>query len=454
MLRYLLLFSALAGCADELPGTTPIEDQLHFPMGLAVAGDHLLVVNSDFDQRYNAGYVLALPLAELANKVSAAIPAGAAVVIDKTLPVAGRTRARIPSFGADVMVLGSAAPFDVFVASRGLGRVTRLTFDGTQVRCDTAGVAAAKAYDCSPAHILETHGVDAFGMAFLSTVGRAGLLGVAHLASTATTATVFSTLTMIDLAEWNERLAAEAAQTDTADPAHALYIAAEGLSGIVADPGANLFYGSIANGPIGAGSILPLHVLTSSRAEMQARVGGGDTLAAGTRGVVLSSDRKRAYVSIRIRVRDTTGQLSGPTIFNSGIAVIDTTSRVVLSVFEIGQELGKPTLIERNNIRTLYVPELRSSQLYALDVSADVPLLRHVIDGAFEQNGVRIHLLDTPYELVVAPAPINGRTLGFVSNFGNSSLAVLDLTDDDPRTHRLLGRIGRALTPDGTGEAP
>jgi hypothetical protein len=41
-----------------------------------------------------------------------------------------------------------------------------------------------------------------------------------------------------------------------------------------------------------------------------------------------------------------------------------------------------------------------------------------------------------------------------VSNFSNSTLAVLDVTDPDPRVHRVVARLGRNLDPEGEMEEP
>ena len=59
-------------------------------------------------------------------------------------------------------------------------------------------------------------------------------------------------------------------------------------------------------------------------------------------------------------------------------------------------------------------------------------------------------LLSGPSHIAVATR--GQRTLGFVANFSNSTLAVIDVTDADVSQHRVLGRMGRVLEPDGTGE--
>lgn len=440
------------GCAEELPGTSPIEDQLHYPMGMAISGDALLVVNSNFDQRYNSGTITALSLTAIAAQIAGA---GAEPLIPNSLPATGRSRARIPAFGADLLTVG-ASPSDVFVASRGTGRITRLKLDGTTIRCDTPGVAAQEATDCSPGHIVQTGESDAFALAFLPTVGAAGTLAVGHLATDSDSIT---RLTVIDRATFDRRLTDEPGGT-LVDPATPIAFIAEGIIGLAAvssDPG--LLFGSVANGGLKAGTLIPLRVkavtatVTTVTAE-SALFLGQDTLAASTRGLVLSADGKRAYVSLRIRVRDSVGGLTGPALFNSAIGVVDTTSRATLAVLEVGEELGKPTLVERAGSRTLYVPDIRSSELFALDVTGDAPLLRAILSPRAVIGGQTRELLSTPYEMVVAPAPIGGRTLAFVSNFGNSTLAVIDVSDADPAKHRIIARLGRALSDDGTTEAP
>lgn len=437
------------GCAEELPGTSPIEDQLHYPMGMAVVGDALLVVNSNFDQRYNSGTITALSLTAIGAQI-----AGAATepLIPTTLPATGRSRARIAPFGAEVLTVG-ASPADVFVSSRGTGRVTRLRLDGTTIRCDTPGVVAQEATDCSPGHIVQTGESDAFSIAFLPSVGAAGTLVVGHLASDSDGAT---RITVIDRATFDSRLANEAGGTllSATTTVAAFAEGIVGLSAVSSDPG--LLYGSVANGGLKAGTLISMRVTTGKTPisiESVLRL-GQDSLAASTRGLVLSADGKRAYVSLRIRVRDSVGGLTGPALFNSAIGVVDTASGHTLSVLEVGEELGKPMLVERAGSRTLYVPDIRSSELFALDVTEDAPLLRAILSPRAVIGGQTRELLSTPYEMVVAPAPIGGRTLAFVSNFGNSTLAVIDVSDADPAKHRIIARLGRALSDDGTTEAP
>ena len=101
------------------------------------------------------------------------------------------------------------------------------------------------------------------------------------------------------------------------------------------------------------------------------------------------------------------------------------------------------------------VPDLRSDRVYVLDVGQDVPLLIHVIEPKASPSAAS-RLLAAPAQIAIAPAStrarLGGRTLAFVANFGNSTLGVLDLSDPDPRNHRVAARLGRALSDDGVDE--
>jgi hypothetical protein len=57
--RAAMLAIGLAACARDLPGEEPPDEAFYFPNGVASSpdGSHVYVVSSNFDQRYNAGWV-------------------------------------------------------------------------------------------------------------------------------------------------------------------------------------------------------------------------------------------------------------------------------------------------------------------------------------------------------------------------------------------------------------
>ena len=164
----------------------------------------------------------------------------------------------------------------------------------------------------------------------------------------------------------------------------------------------------------------------------------------------MSADKTRAYVTLRFS--NTSNQ------FNSGIAILrkGTDGEFTLaSVYEFGSEVGLPTLKETSDgRRLLYAGDVKTNSIWVVDVTADAPRVVGEIRGRInvdESSDIsRLNLLSGPSHIAFATR--GQRTLGFVANFSNSTLAVIDVTDTDVSQHRVLGRIGRVLEPDGTGE--
>lgn len=182
---------------------------------------------------------------------------------------------------------------------------------------------------------------------------------------------------------------------------------------------------------------------------------GPVTQGFATRGLVFAPAEAglppRLYATVRIfEVEDSD---------NSALAVLAPTDdgMELLDLIELGTELGRPVLspFTPDGQRLLYVPDTRSDQIYVVDVTTDQPIVRHRIDGRAVRviDGDRLVLartLATPVQMVFDER--DGRRLAFVTNFENSTLAVLDLTDPNPIRHCLVARIGRDLRTDDTRE--
>jgi hypothetical protein len=187
----------------------------------------------------------------------------------------------------------------------------------------------------------------------------------------------------------------------------------------------------------------------------------GDIVRArGTRGLALARSGTRAYVSVRIRETSIVqSNRAPPTLFNSAIAVVEVgpTELSLRAYLEVGEELGKPALLERDGRRLLYAPDLRTGRIWILDVTTDDPIVVAMIEGrgtaSFEGSDERANLLRTPFQILFPP-PIGGVQLGVITNFGDSTMTILDVTSPDPRAHRIVGRYGRALSSDGVEEVP
>ncbi|MBI2373097.1 MAG: hypothetical protein HYV07_03780 [Deltaproteobacteria bacterium] len=449
MKRILSLF-VLAGCVDDIPGQPPPLDQVHYPVGLAlVAGDaRLLVVNSNFDLRYGAGSLLSLPVEgsyALAKQSTVESP------IDR-LPE-DTYGVRIPSFGGEVAVIpGPSGAVTAAVPSRGKNLVTFVDVgrDGG-LSCSTAGADALAGIDCSAAHVIETRGIDPYAV---SLVAGTRALAVGHLRADVG----HPALSLFDLDVLASRKAAEAA--GQALPSAALTSTTSDLAGV-----AGLVSFGQAEGELvmaaarfsGGVPVTTYRVSASDEGLAMAPVArlslGSLTGATELRGLALSADRTRAYVAMR--VLESSGG-AGPTLFNSAIAVIriDGAALSLASVIEVGDEIGAPALLERGEQRFVYAPDLRTGSIYVLDARSDALLVASVIRGYRTRPGdgelLHVGWLSTPAAIVFASLPSENKTLAFVSNFANSTLAVIDASSEDPREHVLVGRLGRVMMPDGS----
>src|SRR5262249_16954637 len=137
----------------------------------------------------------------------------------------------------------------------------------------------------------------------------------------------------------------------------------------------------------------------------------------------------------------------------------------LLSLIEVGDELEHPFVRERQvngqTERLLYIPDIRRDMIFVLDATEDKPLVIQEILGRKDRFLVAgnpstflvAHPLDAPNAMVFAEDR-DGRSLAFVSNFSNATVSVIDVTDIDPRKHRIIARFGSVIYPDKSGETP
>lgn len=123
----------------------------------------------------------------------------------------------------------------------------------------------------------------------------------------------------------------------------------------------------------------------------------------------------------------------------------------VASVLPLGEEIATLAVspFAPSGRRWLYALDLRSDQIFTLDVTDERPVILHRIRGRYEQPGAldgsddRARLrytLSSPLEVVFDRR--DGRRRMYVTNFENSTVAVIDVTSDDPTRHRLVARLG------------
>lgn len=478
MIRRLFVLGVLcaAACAQEVPGVAPPEKEIYFPIGAEIVNvggeDILVVVSSNFDQRYNAGYVSTYSVASLIRLAGD----GSSTVFVDELGVPFISRVRIEQFGGDIAYAPAAQTGGtgrIFVASRGRNVVTMIGIgdDGALFCDDSMNTPRTSAFDCSRAHEVRTFADDPFAVAFVPGSADGSIratVAVGHLTVRSTGSRNNAVVKTIELAAYESRLTRDVIDEPLPfdpfdnDPSPAGFSEAEfvnngGVSGMVwaqvttATTG-RLFVAS-------AGALANANSLTLIGAEFDENrvLKSADVLALDvavsavqSRGLRVTSDRSRAYVGLRFQEGQTVSQ------FNSGIAVIDTSRDAMrlLSVIEVGEEGSRPSLLEREDARLLYIPDLHLDRVFILDVTRDEPKLVGSIVGlvnrTVEGQVIQAETLASPTQMAFS----SDGQYGFVTNFLNSTIAVIDLRDPDPRAHKVIARIGRNIDPEGEMEMP
>lgn len=457
--RCALLFAAgvAAGCAEDLPGSPPPADQLHFPVsmvlvpGVSPADDHLVICNGNFDQRYNSGSLISLPVETLFEQALAAELERPSA----TLPVTDSLRVR-SLCGALAYQESAPGVGRLFFTSRldrsfGMVRVQA----GGQLACSGAGEPLLGT-DCTSGHAVGLESTDPFAVASIPPLPGAeqGVVVVGIFGNR----TQPAELVQLDGARLDDR-----ADRDPAlDPI--ITRGSSGLEGVssllyLPAPALGSTNGVLLGGALIATADAGLPIISyaiNASAEgfslgaprRPASNGARDLIAA--RGFVASEDLTRLYVTVRIE--ESSPERAGAIRFNAAVAVVslEGSTPALISLVEVGEELGPPALLERAGRRLLYVPDHRTGRLWVLDVTRDVPAIVSVILPVGERvapdgSRVRARLLAVPTALVFAER--GGRTLGFLTNFANSTLAVLDVTPADPRQHAIIARFGQDQDP-------
>jgi hypothetical protein len=463
-LGWLLL--AWVGCAEAEPGIPPPSGQLYFPLGLVVAdpsGTRPLVVigSTNFDQRYNSGFVTVFGLAELAALAPTNNPGEVTYVDGFGTALVSQTR--VLQLGGPLLhVPGAVSGLGedrIYVAARAANRVQslRLLADGT-LDCSRDGDTRVSPTDCTEGAVLPTGFDDPFSLAYVPGLGPNGSVAVSHLGALVDGSNqLISALANIDVARWEQHIAGPA--LGSSDPGYPLALkdlVSGGFSGLTFVPGglggrtpALLATNIDGSGGLALATITAENVSeTDGRSQLVSRDRLNlDTAASAQelRGLAVDGNQ-RAYVSVRF--------VEGTTTYNAGIAVIDLTGDLprLISLVEVGNELAQPVLYSRGAARWLYVPDLRDDRIWVLDVRSDTPTVVAEIKGRDERtlNGetFQARVLAGPSDL--AFTIVDNRILLLVNNFANSTLAVIDASSIDPREHRVIARLGRDL--DGAGK--
>lgn len=460
---------ALAACAVGTPGIDVPTDQLHFPVAIERVGDRLLVLNTNFDRRYTGGSVSVLSVPALLAAAAAGLPEGAAPVVVRDPAGAFLATKQVPSFGSHLATRArSDGGHDVFALSRGEHSVTWLELEGDTLTCNPDDVEPWPGTDCAPGRIADTGFLDPASLLVLDDVGAEGSLLIAHARATpdsiASLIAAETRLGVVDLATFRAGFAASSTQSFARVVSNAprrggyLTLVRTATPGVIL---AGTGEGSLSEPAlVGDAALTPLRLSVSAGAlaiDAEASVAVGSlSSAASTRGLVIEPSGQRAYATLRMRQATTRTGVSGePRIYNSVVATVDLRTRAVLGLVELGSELGALYYVARPPpLRPLlYVPDHRTGELLVLDVGSALPELVAIVGERREgANTTTPAFLRVPTDLEWVES--GGKTFVFATNFGNSTLALLDVSDADPRKHRVVARFGRAIGDDGLTEAP
>ncbi len=416
--------------------------------------DDLVVVSSNFDQRYNAGRVHLYDLPTLVQKVP---PAGLPVFFDEDLESASKASLRIDQFGSDVVRVRNASGQDwLLIPSRGRNQVTIIDYLGGSLSCGGLNTETTR-FDCGDDRSFSTGGQDPFSVVVTGDQTADPVAYVGHVrADFNDNDNIFrQSLTRIGLSDFPSAPPTVVAST---------FADFGGVTGIAFIPPGNM--GVPANHPELKGTLVVVERNRAPRLRLRAFrvvddgtsvtlepsdfINFGDTLqAVASRGLIYDVARGQLHVALHL-------QESGDSS-NGAIVTVDVSGDTFRPgrVTRVGEELGRPVMHPDATRALLYVPDLRNNVLWAMDVSSPVPQVRHRIEGRGSRtfsNGVtkQVALLATPIAMTFYEA--GGRTFGFIANFANSTLAVMDVTAAEPREHRVVARLGRDIDPEGLAE--
>lgn len=503
-----------AGCADTLLGVSPLSEdpaRLKFPLGIAAVGgarDVLYVASTNFDQRFNAGLLHAFDLSAVGAQVAAEVPWDQ-VCRDEAILLAPD----IDGFIGALRIPSATGPLQqVDLPLVGQSLITGSRFDQTLVvfdlqtdasdatlpepgtppepddliSCRTPGSETGPFFDCAPSHLFPMAADDPYLVTWVD--GREGFLAVTHLAELvpAPGAPLRGFISVLT----EERITAR--------------LQGRALAGRATAASLVGFRGSIGLTTRGDG-VLASSDRASGGEMLVAQINADDLLDARQGRVIdigdnlagPSTDPSRVFPAdtVDLRPRASAVALRGLELFtrpdgaeraittllvpdaadtsNAGIALVSLQEDdfQVEGLLEVGEEVGRPSLSPWEPGRLLYVPDVRGDALYVIDISTDIPVVAQRIGGRTVRvepiegsapeglEPVRqraIQLLSGPVELAFDPRPRmdrqgNARRFLYVTNFRNSTLAVVDVTDPSPSRHCIVARLGRLRLGDGSG---
>ncbi len=450
----LVLLAGALGCARELPGDPPPARAFYFPVSVSASADghFAYVVSSNFDLRYNAGWVSVVDLDHVVA-AAAADPTGGPV--NPREAITGQVRllslagamattadgrlAAVPHRGSATLSLvelsadGATLSCGDGRSQAGLSRLEELT------DCDRAHLVRLDEKATFPEELGELDVADPFSAAFteLADTGER-LLAVGHLIGGARG----GRLSVFDVPAVSEGVPSVTGRRSVrlGD--------ANGLSALVVHPDASGAFlvgtSKVYSSTQSQRSLLFSFDLARTLAEESdevvqhsvARPVGGYELS----GLTFAPDGLTAYATNRAP--------DGVVVFDSslqgfeetdGQGVRSTVVRPRYQVLGAAPAPGRPTGI-------VYLPRAGGADLLAVSSLEEDAVFLYAVNAAELQLVGRLDEAGLgPYG--VTHVSRNGRELLLVSGFFDHTLSVIDVTAASPLDFRVLARLRSSETP-------
>ncbi len=426
--KTLLAACLLAGCAQSDLGTPPPKDGFYYPISVAAlerpdSAPVLYVVSSNFDLRYNRGTVLAVDLAKLGT-ISGRMPVNGAVD-----PDVGHVS--IDHFGGEALLytprIRTGTEQRLFVTSRYAQTLYALTVDGPKIACADGGQdCLGQGLKMEDPKDSNRRMMDPFGMALdgedlwvthlhvADNPPETGENRVSYMARL--NAERFDSLELFNIGL--------AAAQGVARSPMGFYVAGRTLTGNEGIQSMAVRFAPMTQqGPV-VTSTTPPSIQTED-------IVTGETSIYEARGVALSSDRNRLFVTTRspsgLMVIDVS-----PQVPQDGTSEYTQPRNTILGFRLLPSGPSAMTVIPRPGQRDLVAVSCSGADTVAL-YDDDLGEISGLVSG-----------IEDPYGMaqVALPGNASGRRL-FVVSFGNHTVDVVDIPDlARPRTARMVGQLG------------
>jgi DNA-binding beta-propeller fold protein YncE len=426
------------GCARDLPGEDPPPNAFYFPISLAAAPDgrHVYVVSSNFDLRYNAGWVSTIDLGGV-------LDGGAAFAGDEL---------RLLPLGGQIAVAQSGSM--AIVAHRGASALSLIEIDGAALSCGDPNATEdlstqERQTDCDRAHVLQLDAQDfpgdlpeiavddPFAVA-LTAYDDGGVLQpvavVAHLLPDP----------YIDRARlFTYRITSgwQPGETPALEAARSILLSNSGVTSLVPHPDASGTHLAATSRGIGTSSGVDSSLYSvdvgRSLADDRSRVErhdlsqwiGGRELV----GLAFSPDGSLAFATNRYREQDNRPLANGVVVFDATIETVEEVEsdgeirhveRPRFFVLGEAPMAGSPSAVE-------YVTRAQGGDLVAVASFDDDEIV------LFEVRGSELSPVGRLDDVGVGPfdmlhVSVDGHELLVVCTFFDHSVAVYDLTPAEP----------------------